>query len=84
MDKRIIRARAREKYKEMMKGVPRKSRPPFKQVFPMIKALLVKKNVDNSPIKHVADVVGDDDENLIEDMFASLDEEHIEENLIAK
>lgn len=75
MDKRLLREQAKKKYKEMMKSVPKKQRPPFKQVYPMIKAMLVNKN--SAPIKDTAEIVEEAEEGLLNDMFVNLNEDDV-------
>ena len=75
MDKKLIRIKARAKYKELMKGVSKKKRPPFRQVFPMIKAMLVH-NVAHDPVKKEAEELGVSDMDLLNAMLSVADEEN--------
>lgn len=69
MDRKLLRERAKKEYKKMMADIPKKRRPTFQQVFPTIKATLLKSGVNSAIEKKAADIE-DSDADLLENMLA--------------
>jgi hypothetical protein len=70
MDTRIIRRRAREEYKKMIKSLPKNKRPTFKSIYPMIKESLLKKRGSNGDlISKQASEVAESDMGTLDDMI---------------
>ena len=72
---KLVRQKYKEQYKEMMKGIPKKQRPTFSQVFRQIRVGEPKVATTTLPNGEVvAPVVEDVDMNELDDLFAEAEE----------
>ena len=76
MDRSMLRNRAKAKYKEITKGLPKHQRAPFAMMFPMIKAMILAEGVKTETGTEVN--LTTEDQALLDDMMEhSHDAEHI-------
>lgn len=76
-DNRIIRRKYREQYKELMKNIPRRQRPPFSKVYKQIRQneAMASKTRRLATGETVAEVTEDVDMSGLDDIFVDVEEE---------